>query len=93
MKIAGHKSRTLEVSSEEPAAFSDEAYIYDESGVLALFEALPPKEKSLITLSVFEEYTSNEIAEILGMTPSNVRSSLSRLFKKLRIQSEGEINV
>ena len=90
MKIAGHKSRAFEVPLEEPAVFSDEAYIPDESGVLALFEALPPKEKSLISLSVFEEYTSAEIAEILGMTPSNVRSSLSRLFKKLRIQSEGE---
>ena len=93
MKIAGHKSRVFEVPSEVPAVFADEAYVPDETGIMALFESLPPKEKSLITLSVFEEYTSNEIAEILGMTPSNVRSSLSRLFKKLRIQSEGEINV
>ena len=90
MKIAGHKSRTLEVLSEVPAVFSEENYTFDETGIMALFEALPPKEKSLITLSVFEEYNSSEIAEILGMTPSAVRSSLSRLYKKLRIQSEGE---
>ncbi|MBO5396325.1 MAG: RNA polymerase sigma factor [Clostridia bacterium] len=90
MKILGHKSRTFEVPSEGIAVFSEESYTYDETGIMALFDALPPREKSLITLSVFQEYNSVEIAEILGMTPSAVRSSLSRLFKKLRIQSEGE---
>lgn len=94
MKIAGQKSRVLEVPSEDIAVCGEaEAVFPDETGVMALFEALPPKEKSLISLSVFEEYNSNEIAEILGMSPSNVRSSLSRLFKKLRTQSEGENNV
>ncbi len=93
MKILGQKSRAFEVPSEVPAVFSEDTYSFDESGVMALFEALPPREKSLITLSVFEEYNSNEIAEILGMTPSAVRSSLSRLYKKLRIQSEGENDV
>ena len=90
MKIAGHKSRTLEIPSEDCVPFTDDVVSSDETGVMALFESLSPREKSIITLSVFEEYNSNEIASILEMKPSTVRSALSRLLKKLKTQLEGE---
>lgn len=92
MKIAGHKSRSLEVPSEVPALTTEAPSVFDESGVMALFEDLSPEEKALITLSVFQEYNSTEIAGILGMNSSTVRSSLSRLLKKLRQQLEGDEN-
>ncbi len=94
LKISGHKSRIFEVPKDDIVLKQEnEIFLPDESGVMALFDKLSNEEKSVIILSVFDEYNSKEIAQILGMNPSTVRSSLSRLFKKLRIQLEGEMNV
>ncbi len=93
MKIAGHKSRAFEVPSDTYAVFPGEADTFSETDVMSLLDKLTPKEKAIVTLSVFEEYNSNEIASILEMNPSTVRSSLSRLLKRLRLQLEGENDV
>ena len=93
LKISTAKSRVSEVPSENVAFFGDEQVtLPDETGVLALLDKLSEEEKSIIILSVFNEYNSKEIASILSMNPSTVRSSLSRLLKKLRLQLEGEEN-
>lgn len=46
--------------------------------MLALVEQLPPKEREVLMLSAFEELSSVEIASILGITESSVRSRLFR---------------
>jgi RNA polymerase sigma-70 factor (ECF subfamily) len=46
--------------------------------VLACMEQLPAKERQVLMLSAFEELTSVEIASILGITESSVRSRLFR---------------
>jgi len=46
--------------------------------VLACVEKLPAKEREVLMLSAFEELTSVEIAEVLGITESSVRSRLFR---------------
>jgi len=46
--------------------------------VLACVEKLPAKERQVLMLSAFEELTSVEIAEVLGVTESSVRSRLFR---------------
>jgi len=46
--------------------------------VLSCVEQLPPKEREVITLSAFEELNSVEIATVLGITESSVRSRLFR---------------
>ena len=48
------------------------------SRVLACVEQLPNKEREVLTLSAFEELSSVEIAEVLGITESSVRSRLFR---------------
>ena len=93
LKIATSKSRVREIPSESVVPLSEEqAVLPDESGVMALLERLTEEEKSIVLLSVLHEYTSKEIAEILSMKPSTVRSALSRLLKKLREQLEGDEN-
>ncbi len=93
LKIVTSKSRVREIPSESVALLRDEqVQLPDESGVMALLEKLSEQEKSIVLLSVLYEYTSKEIAEILSMNPSTVRSSLSRLLKKLREQLEGDEN-
>ena len=46
--------------------------------VLACVERLPQKERQVLMLSAFEELSSVEIASILGITESSVRSRLFR---------------
>jgi RNA polymerase sigma-70 factor (ECF subfamily) len=46
--------------------------------VLACVEKLPAKERQVLMLSAFEELTSVEIASVLGISESSVRSRLFR---------------
>ena len=46
--------------------------------VLACVEQLPAKERQVLMLSAFEELSSVEIAAVLGITESSVRSRLFR---------------
>jgi len=46
--------------------------------VLGCVEQLPAKERQVLMLSAFEELTSVEIASVLGITESSVRSRLFR---------------
>jgi RNA polymerase sigma-70 factor, ECF subfamily len=46
--------------------------------VLACIDRLPAKERQVLLLSAFEELTSVEIASVLGITESSVRSRLFR---------------
>lgn len=46
--------------------------------VLACVEQLPAKERQVLLLSAFEELSSVEIASVLGITESSVRSRLFR---------------
>ena len=48
------------------------------ANVLRLVDHVPPKEREVLMLSAFEELTSVEIAAILGITESSVRSRLFR---------------
>jgi len=53
--------------------------------VLAMVETLPAKEKEVLELSAFEELSSVEIAEVLEITESSVRS---RLFRARNLMAE-----
>ena len=53
--------------------------------VLRLLEKLPVKEREVLVLSAFEELSSVEIAAVLGVTESSVRS---RLFRARKLMAE-----
>jgi RNA polymerase sigma-70 factor (ECF subfamily) len=61
------------LSAEECAAAAQH-----HAHVLACVEQLPAKERQVLMLSAFEELTSVEIASVLGITESSVRSRLFR---------------
>lgn len=44
---------------------------------------LPERQQQIVALSYFKQKTSNEIADMLGMTPGSVRTQLSRALDKL----------
>ena len=53
--------------------------------VLSCVERLPAKEREVLMLSAFEELSSVEIASVLGITESSVRS---RLFRARNLMAE-----
>jgi RNA polymerase sigma-70 factor (ECF subfamily) len=53
--------------------------------VLACVDRLPIKEREVLLLSAFEELTSVEIAAVLDITESSVRS---RLFRARNLMAE-----
>jgi RNA polymerase sigma-70 factor (ECF subfamily) len=68
------------LSAEELAAAAEH-----HARVLACVEHLPAKEREVLLLSAFEELTSVEIAAVLGITESSVRS---RLFRARNLMAE-----
>lgn len=61
------------LSAEQIAAAAEH-----HAHVLACVEQLPVKEREVLMLSAFEELNSVEIAAVLGITESSVRSRLFR---------------
>ena len=61
------------LSAEERAAAAQH-----HAHVLTCVEKLPPKERAVLMLSAFDELSSVEIADVLGITESSVRSRLFR---------------
>jgi RNA polymerase sigma-70 factor, ECF subfamily len=68
------------LSAEEAAAAAQH-----HAHVLACVEKLPVKERQVLMLSAFDELTSVEIASVLDITESSVRS---RLFRARNLMAE-----
>lgn len=68
------------LSAEERAAAAQH-----HARVLGLVETLPEKEREVLMLSAFDELSSVEIAGVLGITESSVRS---RLFRARNLMAE-----
>lgn len=58
--------------------------------VLALIDQLPRKEREALLLSALEELSNGEIAAVLGITESSVRSRLFRARRDLAMMIAGE---
>jgi RNA polymerase sigma-70 factor (ECF subfamily) len=74
----------FDIAQEEQSA-DDNA-----EAVLTAVLGLPEKYRSVIHLYYFEEYSTKEIAEIVGKNESTVRSLLKRGREKLKKQWKGE---
>ena len=57
----------------------------EERQLLAnILKALPERQRQIVILKYFEDMTSGQIADRLGMTESNVRVQLFRAMKKMQ---------
>jgi RNA polymerase sigma-70 factor (ECF subfamily) len=76
------------LSAEELAAAAQH-----HARVLGCVDRLPEKERQVLVLSAFEELPSVEIAEVLGITESSVRSRLFRARNLLAVMLDHARNV
>ena len=81
---ASHK-RSVPLSEEIAAAYSQESF-----ELLETIKTLPEKDRDAVYLFYYEEYSTKDIARILGEREGTTRSRLSRARKKLKTIMEGE---
>jgi RNA polymerase sigma-70 factor (ECF subfamily) len=91
------RNRQREVGEEEcglenvnptlPPSYSPARVILEEA-----ICRLSLRDRQLITLSYFEELSSNEVAEIMDISPGSVRVSLMRAREKLKELLKGKEN-
>ena len=82
-KNARHASVPL--NEEIAAAYSEESF-----ELLDTIRQLPEKDRDAVYLYYYEEYSTRDIAAILGEREGTTRSRLSRARQKLRTIMEGE---
>lgn len=74
---------TVEIAAE--GSIEEAAELEELRGAIAeALESLPERERKIIIMSYFQNMNSNDIAEELGLTNTNVRQILSRSLKKLK---------
>ena len=79
------KARRLEVLTDAPPERGQAPGASDEH--LALWphvNSLPPRQRAVIVLRYYEDLTEQEIADTLGCSPGNVKSTAHRALKSLR---------
>ena len=74
-----------ECALSEVSATSETSQIFEDKYLAnTLLAQLSPQEQKIIYLIHWEGYSRKEVAEILDLTPVNVRKIYSRALKKLR---------
>lgn len=61
-------------------------FSFDNIELKQALENLEPQDRLILSLSVLEGYTSEEISEICDINANTVRSRLSRIKKRLRLE-------
>ena len=79
------KHANVPLREEITAAYSEESF-----ELLDTIRQLPEQDRDVVYLYYYEEYTTREIAKILGEREGTIRSRLSRARQKLRAIMEGE---
>ena len=75
---------TESITEKENLISSEDEYGKDNSALYAAIDGLPASEKAAVLLFYMEDYSTKEIAEILGMPSVTVRSHLHRARRHLK---------
>lgn len=62
------------------------SFDFDSSDLKDALDSIDEESRNILSLSVLGGYKSSEIAKIIGMKPSAVRSKLTRVKAKLRLR-------
>lgn len=77
----------LIISNERPDHSMEEKEKF--AGLMDALDQLPENQRTALTLSKIEGYTSNDIAELMHVTPTAVDSLIYRARKNLKIILDG----
>lgn len=86
------RHRKEELSENIPVRDSFDTESTREPDIVEMVLSLSVKERTVIYLYYYEGYSTEEIAEILKITASAVRSRMERARKHLKKKLEGELS-
>lgn len=73
----------------DPVTPDDCLYMEEKRNLVTrLLATLQPIDRQIVILSYYKEMTSDQIAEVVGLTAGNVRVRLSRALKAMRARAE-----
>lgn len=64
--------------------------LFEDEKLAQIFASLPRTTKEILKMSIIEEYTSKEIATIIGKSDSRVRHIINDTLNEIRRKFEGE---
>ncbi|MBO9522766.1 MAG: SigE family RNA polymerase sigma factor [Nocardioidaceae bacterium] len=67
------------------AAESHESAVVDRDALWSRIEALPPRQRAVIVLRYYEDFSEAEIARTLGCAPGTVKAHAHAALKALRV--------
>ena len=79
------------ISPENPGS-ADKSFEPDWPGLYAAILRLKPRHQTIVTLRFFENFSYQQIAQILDVKEANVRVTLHRILNKLRNQLQTVYN-
>ena len=79
-------ANTAELTDEE---LPEEEFGYENVELREAVDRLDPQSRLILSMSALEGYTGDEIAQICGMNAATVRSRLSRIKERLRLELSG----
>ena len=75
-----------DLRSADPAAAGYAAAAELRPALLTALRTLTPHQREIVVLRYFDDRSENEVAELLGISPGTVKSTLSRAVAQLRQQ-------
>lgn len=73
----------------DPGAMSDPAEVVaDHHDLAAALATLPPRQRAVVVLRYFHDYTERQAAETLGVSVGAVKSQTARALAALRVSDE-----
>lgn len=85
-KIKKKQKEYLNSGSEEEEIIGYEEFDFESADLKEALSVLDSESKMILSLSVLEGYSGDEISRICGIKASTVRSKLSRIKQKLRTE-------
>lgn len=87
LKVTANCAKSLRAAPWRRTVPLEDVYVYTdpaESAVDAALAQLPAKYRAVVHLYYYEGYQTEEIARILGCSPSTIRAQLTRARQKLK---------
>lgn len=78
----------IDDNCEEPKCYNNIEELFENEKLSSIIAKLSPEKKSILNLSIIENYNSKEIATIIGKSDSRVRHIINDTLNEIRKKYE-----
>ncbi|MEV6103202.1 SigE family RNA polymerase sigma factor [Streptomyces sp. NPDC051940] len=78
------RERLTDIPPDGPARQDTESRTEERQLLMAALAELPPRQRAVVVLRYWDDYSEGEVAEILGCSPGTVKSQAAKGLARLR---------